>query len=127
VAASATGGSSVTTGAGSGASTGSLLDTASYGVTNDSSDGGVTDFFSSSSRTSRSIVLLRSSVALRNSPMAFPSVRPISGSFRGPNTIRIKAKMSRSSGTPSGPNMCREGLADVTVRERPRGNEYSSL
>ena len=62
----------------------------------------------SSTRTSRSMVFLKSSVAFLNSPRALPRVRPISGRRRGPKTMSATTKMSRSSGKPRVPNMTTE-------------------
>ena len=46
---------------------------------------------------------LSSFVALRNSAMPRPSVRPISGSFLGPKISRARTKMKAISGRPSEP------------------------
>src|SRR5205823_3594175 len=58
----------------------------------------------SSTRTSRSMVFLKSSVAFLNSPNALPRARPIAGSFFGPKTIKATMKMRIISGKPSEPN-----------------------
>jgi len=51
------------------------------------------------------LVAAKTPTAARVTIRRQPSVRPISGSFRGPKTISATAKMSRSSGRPSEPNM----------------------
>src|SRR5207245_7470142 len=58
-----------------------------------------------SASTSSSIVRLKSLEALRNSASILPTLLPISGSRRGPNTMRATTRMRKISGPPSVPNI----------------------
>src|SRR6185503_7023654 len=58
-----------------------------------------------SASTSSSIVRLKSFDALRNSAIMRPTLLPISGSLRGPKTMRAMTRIRKISGPPRVPNM----------------------
>ena len=58
-----------------------------------------------SASTSSSMVRWKSCEALRNSAIILPMLLPISGSLRGPNTMRATTRIKNSSGPPRVPNI----------------------
>src|SRR5262249_503820 len=85
-----------------------------------------------SASTSSSMVRLKSLEALRNSASILPTLLPISGSRRGPNTMRATTRMRNISGPPSVPNIrnrcyhAASGVLHSAVSTRVRGGALAA-